>query len=148
MYHQSGVPEQKLRFQAELAGHEEPQQAPHLRRWDASDPAEMLQEVMQHVFAVTGYAVYGMGPDGNRYDTSGDLFTSHQAVPPRRGSSAALPVISISFSPSKYVTLLKGTRPSRHGLAQSQPESALQMRQSTAHLYKTSYHAYLAVLLA
>ncbi|CAL5221757.1 g4010 [Coccomyxa viridis] len=58
------------RRKAELAGHEEPQQAPHLRRWDASDPAEMLQEVMQHVFAVTGYAVYGMGPDGNRVDAS------------------------------------------------------------------------------
>lgn len=53
-------------LQAELLGHGETHQPPHARRWDALEPAEILQEVMQHTFAVTGYPVQGMGPDGSR----------------------------------------------------------------------------------
>ncbi len=59
-------PEHALPVQAELAGHAEPKQAPHARRWDASEPADMLREVMQHVYAVTGFPVHGMGPGGSR----------------------------------------------------------------------------------
>jgi len=53
-------------MQAELAG-ESQAQLPRARQWDALEPSNMLQKVMERVYAVTGHAVYGVGADCCRY---------------------------------------------------------------------------------
>lgn len=54
-------------MQAELAGQSQAQQLPRARQWDAVEPSNMLQKVMDRVFAVTGYAAYAVGGDCCRW---------------------------------------------------------------------------------